>query len=448
MIERAGRVAPPATPETVPPYDLEAEKSVLGACMVSKKAFQFCASRLESEDFFAEQNRIIFAAIKESWRESEEPDRVLIRGKLSTEYDKLAVDEILLSSPNASNVIHHVKTIIESKRDRDTINVCSRAIQEIYAGGGASEDAAGKAMKGLESVCKRQGAVDATQPLGVAFEAFEHDVMASHEVSGIRTGIPKLDALIQGIENGMYYVIAGRPGMGKTLVITQLLITAARQNKRVYLCLAEGIKRTFLRRAACSVAGVSLGKLQRGQLTKDEKARVVFAGQQLAKLTIFVNDSGNQSVADIRRDILRHEPDIAFVDYLGRLKPADMSEPRYLQVSRISADLDSLKQEFDIGIVVAAQLSRAVEQRPLKDRRPIISDLRDSGTIEQDADFVIMPFREKYYNEEAPDTIEFHVEKNRYGDVFGVTERIDPVSFWIGSPSVPEPTKTGLLSGV
>lgn len=235
--------------------------------------------------------------------------------------------------------------------------------------------------------------------------------------------------------------------MGKTLVITQLILTAARQGKRVYLCLAEGIKRTFLRRAACSVAGVSLAKLQRGKLTKDEKARVIYAGQQISKLPIFVNDSGGQTVGDIRRDILRHEPDIAFVDYLGRV--SGEGESRYIEVSRISAGLDSLKQEFNIPVVAAAQLSRAVEQRSLKDRRPILSDLRDSGTIEQDADCVIMPFREKYYNEDADDTIEFHVEKNRYGDVFGVTERIDPVSFWIGSPSAPSevPSKEGTLIG-
>lgn len=251
-------------------------------------------------------------------------------------------------------------------------------------------------------------------------------------ITGIRTGIPKIDRGIHGLNKGYLYVIAARPNVGKSLLIGQIALTAAMANHRVLLQSAEMDEKQYLDRFACYVAGVDYFRAQDGLTRGRQNDDIRSAARMISKLPLIPDDFGSQPVARIRQNIELHDPDLVVIDYLQYLASDLPTTNLNQQVSQISRDLSTLKSDYNIPVVVAAQLNRASEHR--QNSEPVLVDLRDSGQIEQDADVVMMIHRPDMND---PDTdpgderIRILCRKNRMGQLWNVTLRFVDGQQWL-----------------
>ena len=422
----------PASANGSVPRDLDAERAVLGACLTSPEALSKVVGELETREFYSETHRRVFSAIKAAAREHREIDQVVVGPYLPEEADRAFIFGLLESVPGHTNALKYAKVVREAAAARELLDVADRMKER--AASGDFEDAPAYALSEIEAVLRRGRG--GARPIGEDVESVEALIREAHEhqgVTGIRTGIGKLDLAVKGLNPGRFYVVAGRPAMGKSLVCGQIALTAARRGSRVLLQSPEMGGGEYLQRLAVATSGVSAEEAHDGKLSGEAQSAVMSAAMEIGGLPFFIDDRGTQTVADIRRNVLRYEPDLVIVDYLQRLVPDDYRLSRYEQVSQISYDLDRIKKDFDVPVVAAAQLSRAVEQR--SDKHPMLSDLRDSGTVEQDADGVVMLYRPHYYDSDAePARLEMHLEKNRHGPTVETAVEMTQ-SLWVG-PSV------------
>lgn len=239
-------------------------------------------------------------------------------------------------------------------------------------------------------------------------------------ITGIKTGLPRVDAGLHGFNRGCSYIFAARPSVGKSVVIGQFAYVAAQQHKRVLLQSAEMSAAQYLQRMAYYLADVDYFAGMDGRTTEEEEERVDMAEELIARLPLQVDDWGGQTVDRIRHNVETHEPDILFVDYLQYLIPEDVRANRNTQVGQLSRDLSRIKSDYDIPVVVAAQLNRSPEGRP--DKTPMMGDLRDSGEIEQDADAVILLHRPYMHSKEHDDDVmEMSCQKFRMGVTWKAT---------------------------
>lgn len=419
----------------VPPHDLDAERAVLGACLVSEKALALSLAELSPVDFYAETHRVIYAAIKAAARTGA-VDHVSVADELKNveELERTGgrqyVFQLVESVPTAVNAHRYAKIVVAASKARGAIDAAERLKESCYGRPDEYAEAPQRAIAELEEVLRRDSS-EGARPIRDGLDelaTWMHEARENKGITGIRTGIPKLDQALKGLNPGRLYIVAGRPGAGKSLVCGQICLSAARRGKRVLLQSPEMRLHEYLRRLATASAGVSGERVEEGKVTKEEEKRIFAEGAKMHDLPFFVDDRGTQTVADIRRNVVRYEPDLLVVDYLQRLMPDDRRPDRYLQVSQMSFDLDRIKKDFDIPVVAAAQLSRAVEQR--HDKHPMLSDLRDSGSLEQDADAVVMLFRPSHYADAPENELEFRVEKNRHGSLFNATLFIEE-GMWI-----------------
>lgn len=401
----------------LPPHDLYAERAVVGACLVSDKALARLLPELEPTDFYSEEHRVIFSAIRAAARENERIDEVLVAGHLEGSSAKASLFRMIESVPTASNATRYAKVVLDAAKARAALDAADRLKETIL--NGTPEEYALAPEKGvaeLEEIVKRDRSGGA-KPLSEGLDELAEwlsEARKNQGVTGVRSGIGKLDLALKGFNPGRFYVLAGRPGSGKSLVSAQIGLTAARQGYRVLLQSPEMRLHEYLKRLATASAGINAESIEAGVFTEEEGKRVFLEGAKTSDLAFFVDDRGTQTVADIRRNVVRYEPDLLIVDYLQRLMPDDRRVSRYEQVSQMSFDLDRIKKDFGIPVLAGAQLSRKLEER--RNKRPMLSDLRDSGAIEQDADAVIMLYRPSHYEEDAPENeLEFAVEKNRHG---------------------------------
>lgn len=233
-------------------------------------------------------------------------------------------------------------------------------------------------------------------------------------VTGIRTGLPKIDQCLHGFNKGDSYYFAGAPSEGKSIVIGQFTLAAAMQNKRTLLQTAEMSATQYLQRMAYYYSEVNYFKGMNGETTEQEERLVDAAEEDIAAMPLFVDDLGSQNIERIRRNIEQFEPEILFVDYLQYLVPDDPRANRNMQVGQLSRDLARIKGDYNIPVVVAAQLTKEVEKRA--GRRPMMSDLRDSGEIAQDADAVMLIHRPNRFKKDQKDNVlDIDCQKFRMG---------------------------------
>lgn len=252
-------------------------------------------------------------------------------------------------------------------------------------------------------------------------------------ITGIRTGIPIIDRSIHGLNKGYSYLIAARPHCGKSLLAGQIALTAAMESNRVLLQTPEMSAVQYLDRFACYMAGVDYFAVQDGRFTDSDEDALNTMANIIGKLSLMVDDYGGQSIERIRQNIERHEPDLVVVDYLQYLEANDNRANRNQQVGQISRDLAKLKSDYNIPVVIAAQLNRAVESRGGDKSEPMLSDLRDSGEIEQDADVVLMLHRPDMHKPEVSardEEIKILCRKNRMGSLWQANVRFAPGQQW------------------
>ncbi len=423
----------------VPPHSLEAEGSLLGAILLDQGVLDEVESLLPvPEAFYAEAHRKIYAAIQALRARGAPVDLVTLTEELSRrgELEEVGGVSYLLglseSTPTAAFAEHYARIVAEKWTLRRLIQAAGEAMRMAYEEEGSLEeilDRAGKALLEVALVHKAQA-----RPLReLVHETFEHvEALLQHkgEVGGVRTGFRELDALVGALAPGSLNIIAARPAMGKTAFALSIAAhVALKQGVGVGIFSLEMPAPQLVLRMLCSEARVDMNRVRLGALSERDFNRLVDAASRLAEAPIYIDDTPELTLMELRtrarRLKARQGIGLLIVDYLqlmsGPTREGRGVENRQQEIAAISRGLKALARELDIPVVALSQLSRAVESRPNK--RPLLSDLRESGSIEQDADLVMFIYREEYYNphSEKRGIAEILVGKQRNGPT-GVVE--------------------------
>ncbi len=419
------------------PYNLEAEQSVLGSILLDSSCMEEVIQHLKAESFYLPQHRAIFGAMLSMYTSSQaQIDPVLIADVLAKEghYDEAGGRDYLLqlanSVPSTANVVNYAKIVKEQFYLRSLIRVAREITEQASSGEGDASAILDSAEQKIYDI--RQGK-DTNGPTKVS-EIIVNGVYDrlgkltgedKDKYKGIPTGFGTLDKCITGLNRSDFILIGARPAMGKTSFALNLAsnVTMKAKKKCVFFSL-EMTKEQLAERLLASQAGVPSTKLRTGELDDDEWRRLGNAAGQFTDVELYLDDTSTITVPEIKSRIRRmKDVDIIMIDYLGLVKPSTRKENRVQEVSEITRQLKMLAKDLNIPVICCAQLARSTEGRG-KNHKPQLSDLRESGSIEQDADIVMFLYREEYYKSELDedkqdDVDENHTElivaKNRHG---------------------------------
>lgn len=416
------------------PQSKEAEKAVLGSAFLSKTALQKICDELSPEHFYSEADAKIFETLQELNDEDKPIDITIVTNKLSEKKILSQVgnveylSEIIDSVPSASNVEYYINIVKEKMIGRKIIETATDIANDAYV----SEDSIYDVLENAEMKMLRIGNMRKTSEFqriqDVAYRAQENlEKLAEQgsEITGLATGFSEFDKLTAGLQPSQFIIIAARPAMGKTAFALNLATYAAtHSNKSVAIFNLEMSAEQLANRILQSLGQIDGGKMRTGRLEHNDWKRLNEAISQLSDTNLFLDDTPGITIGEIRskcRRLANSDKGLGLVviDYLQLITgPSKSAGNRQQEVSDISRNLKTMALELGIPVIALAQLSRAVEQR--EDKRPIMSDLRESGSIEQDADIVSFLYRDDYYNKEArrddnASISEFIIGKNRSG---------------------------------
>ena len=409
----AAAVRLPVEP-SAPPQNLEAEEAVLGAMLLSPGAIAAVGEILSAGDFYRESHGIIYKTAIALYSRGEPVDWVTVvdelekRGDLEAAGGKARVAELAVSVPATANAAHYARIVREMGVLRGLINVGGEVARLGWERPGETEELLDRAEQAIFKLSQTRVTSEFSHIELLLKESFERITAlyeAGAEVTGVPAGFRDLDRLTSGFQPGNLVVVAARPSMGKSAL--GLCIAAnlgVRHETPVALFTLEMSKSEVTQRLMCSEAKVESQRLRTGKLAPDDWPRLTAACDKLAKAPIYVDDTGSITMMEIRskaRRLKSREPKLGLivVDYMQLMTSGATAENRVQEVSQISRSLKQLARDLDVPILALSQLSRAVEQR--HDKRPILSDLRESGSIEQDADLVVFIYRDEYYNDES-----------------------------------------------
>ena len=418
------------------PYNLEAEQSVLGSMLIDPECISTVLSEINTDAFFLPQHKAIFNAMMVMNMASKPIDPILIADTLAKEghYDTAGGREYLVQLaqivPSTANIEHYIKIVREQYYLRRLVEVSNDIISEATSGEGKASLILDNAEQQIYNI--RQGK-ESGGPTKVS-EVIIKDVYTRLEqlagedrekYKGIPTGFGILDKYLTGLNKSDLILIGARPAMGKTSFALNLAqnITMNAGRKCVFFSL-EMSKLQLAERLLSSQAGVESQKLRTGDLTTDEWTRLGNAAGQFENVELYLDDSSQITVPEIKSRIRRlRDVDCVIIDYLGLIKSATKKENRVQEVSDITRNLKMMAKDLNIPVVCCAQLSRATEGHN-KNHKPQLADLRESGSIEQDADIVMFLYREDYYKNDVPEDkqneidaskTELIIAKNRHG---------------------------------
>ena len=424
------------------PQSIEAEQSVIGSMIIDKNAIVQVAERLEEGDFYREGHKIIYRAIFDMFRNDMAVDLLTLLEYLKSN-DQLEraggvtyITEVTSSVPTTANLSSYIKIVEEKSTLRKLIKASTAIIEDSYNKQGEVADVLDQAEKKIFDIAEKRTTND-FEPLSVVLERgfleIERLFKNRGEITGVGSGIKDLDAKTSGFQSGDMVLIAARPSMGKTTFALNIAENAAlREGKSVVIFSLEMSKEQLAYKLLCSEANVDMLKLRTGALDDRDWENIARATGPLSKAKIYIDDTAGVSVMEMRSKCRRlkmeYGIDLILIDYL-QLMSGSSSENRQQEVSEISRSIKALAKEMHCPVIALSQLSRAPEQRA--DHRPMLSDLRESGSIEQDADVVMFLYRDEYYNKESEDkgTAECIIAKQRNGPVGTVKMA------WIGSMS-------------
>ncbi len=423
----------PAAP--VPPQNLDAEESVLGAMMLSPGAIGAVSEVVSASDFYRESHGTIFRAALALYQKGEPVDAITLadeleeRGELEGVGGRGRVHELAALVPATANAAHYARIVSEMATLRGLIQAGGEIARLGWERPGETADLVDRAESVIFNLAQERVTTEFTHIEDLLKEGFERITAlyeAGAEVTGVPSGFRDFDRITSGFQPGNLIIIAARPSMGKSaLGLCMAANLAVRHSTPVALFTLEMSKSEVTQRLMCSEAKVESNRLRNGKLAVDDWPRLTAACDKLAKAPIWVDDTGSITMMEIRskaRRLKSRHPDLGLivVDYLQLMTSGLSAENRVQEVSQISRSLKVLARDLDVPIVALSQLSRAVEQR--HDKRPILSDLRESGSIEQDADLVVFIYRDEYYNEESDQQglAEVMVAKHRNGPTDGV----------------------------
>jgi replicative DNA helicase len=426
------RAAPAAPTAPVPPQNLDAEESVLGAMMLSPGAIGAVSEVLSASDFYRESHAKVYRAGLALYGRGEPVDAITLvdelegRGELEDVGGKVRIHELAALVPAASNAAHYARIVREMATLRGLIRAGSEIARlGIERDGQDVTELVDRAEQVVFELAQSRVSGDFShieELLKQSFERITQLYEAGVDVTGVPSGFRDLDHLTSGFQPGNLVILAARPSMGKSgLALCSAANLAVRQEVPVALFTLEMSKAEVTQRLMCSEAKVESQRLRSGKLAPDDWPRLTAACDRLAKAPIYVDDTGSITLMEIRskaRRLKMREPGLGLiiVDYLQLMTTGASVENRVQEVSQISRQLKVLARDLDVPVLALSQLSRAVEQR--HDKRPILSDLRESGSLEQDADLVLFIYRDEYYNPETTDQqglAEVHLSKHRNG---------------------------------
>ncbi len=397
------------------PHSIEAEQAVVGGLMLSRNsgiAFDSIADMIKKEDFYRYDHAMIFDAVSEL-QGNRQADFVTISEYLERN-DKLYeaggaqyLRDLTRSVPSSANIKHYAKIVKDRSIERQLQNI-GGDIQDIAVGNGKTDEKLNSAQELIMSISEsaiEAGAVSAKEALTGVIEQLEIRSEIGDGIVGMRTGFSEYDNLTSGLEPGALVIVAGRPAMGKTTFALNIAEHAAIDNNKSILVFSmEMPKEQLIMRSIASRGQVDFGKLRKAQMEEHEWAAMSRASAEISKTKLFIDDRSGMSPQQIRttaRKIKReHGLDMIVIDYLQLMRvPGISSNNRTLEIGEISRSLKEIAKELQVPVIALSKLNRALEQRPNK--RPLMSDLRESGSIEQDADIITFLYRDEVYNEES-----------------------------------------------
>src|SRR3954470_24005500 len=402
------------TAPIAPPQNLEAEESVLGAMLLSPGAIGAVSEVLDAGDFYRESHAKIYRGALALYARGEPVDAITLvdeleeRGELEDVGGRVRLHELAALVPATANAAHYARIVREMATLRGLISAGQQIAQLGWDRPGETQMLVDRAEQVVFELSQARVSTEFSHIEDLLKESFERITAlyeAGADVTGVPSGFRDLDRLTSGFQPGNLIIVAARPSMGKSaLGLCVAANLALRNNMPVALFTLEMSKSEVTQRLLCSEAKVESQRLRTGKLAQDDWPRLVAAGDKLMKAPIYVDDTGSITMMEIRskaRRLKTREPNLGLiiVDYLQLMTSGTTAENRVQEVSQISRNLKVLARDLDVPILAMSQLSRAVEQR--HDKRPILSDLRESGSIEQDADLVMFVYRDEYYNEET-----------------------------------------------
>ncbi|MFL5910074.1 MAG: replicative DNA helicase [Gaiellaceae bacterium] len=409
-------LAPVASSAPVPPQNLEAEESVLGAMMISPGAIGAVSEIVDASDFYRESHAKIYRAALALYAKGEPVDAITLtdeleeRAELDAVGGRVRLHELAALVPATANAAHYARIVHETATLRGLIRAGGEIARLGWERPGETGDLVDQAEQILYDLSQQRVTGEWSEIEELLKESFERITQlyeSGVDLTGTPSGFRDLDRLTSGFQPGNLIIVAARPSMGKSaLALCMAANMGVRHNVPVGLFTLEMSKAEVTQRLMCSEAKVESQRLRNGKLAPDDWPRLTAACDKLAKAPIYVDDTGLLNMMEIRskaRRLKARHPNLGLiiVDYLQLLTPSQRrdSDGRVQEVSEMSRSLKILARDLDVPIVALSQLSRAVEQRT--DKRPILSDLRESGSIEQDADLVAFVYRDEYYNEES-----------------------------------------------
>ncbi|MDF2378914.1 MAG: replicative DNA helicase [Candidatus Gracilibacteria bacterium] len=417
----------------LPPHSEEAEKAILGSIMIDNKSLVKVADFLKADDFYHDKHTIVFEACLELFNEHTPIDITTLNAKLSDKkvLEKLGGMTFLASLaeevPTASH-IYQYGTIVKTK---STLRRLISAGDEIKGYGYEEDeeldgllDKSEQALFAVTQQMIKQSLVHIKDILSSRYEEFAevHEKGDEHIFEGVMTGFRDLDKIMNGFKPSEMIVIAGRPAMGKTAFCLSMAQNASLKfGKTIAIFSLEMSKEQLVDRMFSSLLMVDSWKLKKGKLDDADFARIGTVMDQMSKANIFIDDSLGNSITELRSKVRRLKMerglDMIIIDYLQLMSLGGNTQNRVQEISEISRNLKQIARELHVPVIALSQLSRAVESRP--DKRPVLSDLRESGAIEQDADAVLMLYRDDYYDPDSDrkGLADILIRKHRNGPV-------------------------------
>ena len=413
------------------PHSQEAEQSVLGSMLIDSRCISDVVGVVRPEDFYLQANREIYETMYEMFSYSEVIDPVTVldkmraRGVYNEESSTKYLMQLMEITPTAANVKRYAQIVHDKALLRNLSEAASGIVETVYEGGGSAQEILEAAEKRIYAL-RRGNTNESLEHIGTVllkvFDRLKELSESGSDISGLSTGLRDLDKFINGLNRSDLVLLAARPGMGKTSMALNVALNVAKKNpqKTVALFSIEMTKGQLVTRLISNESFVDNKKLVTGQLSMEEWSKIGIAATALSQTDIRVDDNPAITVAEINAKCRRLDNlGLVLIDYLQLMTaaaPGKSGDNRVTVVSDISRALKIMAKELNVPVICLSQLSRANESRT--DKRPMLSDLRESGAIEQDADSVMFLYRDEYYNPNTQDKniAECIVAKNRHGE--------------------------------
>jgi replicative DNA helicase len=414
------------------PYSSEAEKAVLGGILRDPEGLVMVEGMLVPDHFFSDAHRRIYSVICQLSANSEVADILTVADRLRSTKDGVEpiapafLVELTESCPVAQNVEYYAQIIRTDYYRRQIINACQDTIRDAKAFEGSIDGFIERIEKEFLSIASdnhKKGIILASEVLESTIEDIQRRIESEDRITGVATGFTDLDQMTGGFQKSDLIILAARPGMGKTALALNFAANAAHSGKNVVIFTLEMPKEQLMARVLSAEGQIDSSRIRTGELTPDEQDRVIESARRLNLIEerFGIDETPSITLSELRSRCRRHHKsyglDLIIIDYLQLMGSSSIrkNDSREREISEISVGLKSLAKELQVPVVALAQLNRGPDARP--DKRPKISDLRESGSMEQDADLVMFVYRDDYYNPSSEDAgiSELKIAKNRHG---------------------------------